>query len=90
MWVSWRIMRGKGKWLGKELGEWELVKELTEFMAYCGAARKNKEATVARKLMGVNFYHEQWGGLSLPQHFRIQAVKKLSGRRIRRWGTSHG
>ena len=27
--------------------------------------------------MAVNFYHEQWGGLSLPlQHFRIQAAKK--------------
>ena len=60
MWVSWRTMRGKGNWLGKELDEWELVEELTEFMAYCCAGRKNKEATVAGKLMAVNFYHEQW------------------------------
>ena len=61
----------------KELGEWELVEELTGFMAYCCAERKNMEATVAGKLMAVNLYHEQWRGLSLPlQHFRIQAVKK--------------
>ena len=70
-------MRGKGNWLGKQLGKWELVEELTEFMAYCGEEMKNKEATVAGKLMSVNFYHEQFGGLSLPrQHFRSQAVNK--------------
>ena len=75
------MMRGKDNCLGKELGEWELVEELTEFIAYCCAEGRNKEATVAGKLMAVNFYHEQWGGLTLPlQHFRIQAVKK----RIRR------
>ena len=56
-------------WLGKDMGEWEL--------AYCSEGRKNKEATVAGKLMVVNFYHEQWEGLSLPlQHFRIKAVEK--------------
>ena len=77
MWVSWRMMRGKGNWLGNELGEWGLVEELTEFMAYCCAEGKNKEATVAGKLMAVNVYHEQWGGLSLPlQPVRNQAVKK--------------
>ena len=71
------MMRGKGNWLGKEQGEWELVEELTEFMAYCCAERKNKEATVAGKLLAVNVYHEQWGVLSLPlQPVRIQAVKK--------------
>ena len=62
MWVSWRMMRGNGNWLGKGLGEWELVEERTEFMADCCAERKNKEATVAGKLMAVNVYHEQWGG----------------------------
>ena len=68
---------GKGNWLGKELGEWELVEELTKFIAYCCWESNIKEATVARKLMAVNVYHEQLRGLSLPlQHFRIQAVKK--------------
>ena len=58
------------------MNEWELVEELTEFMAYCCAERKNEEATVAGKLITVNFYHEQWVGLSSPlQHVRIKAVK---------------
>ena len=62
MWVSWRIMRGKGNWLGNEMDEWGLADELTEFVVYCCAERKNKEATVAGKLMVVNFCHDQWGG----------------------------
>ena len=65
-------MRGKGNRLGKKLDKWELVDELTEFMAYCCAERKNMEATVAWNLMAVNVYQEHWGGLSLPlHHFRI-------------------
>ena len=32
MWVSWRVMRGKGNWL-REMNEWELVEELTASMA---------------------------------------------------------
>ena len=68
---------GEGNWSGKELGEWELVEELTEFMAYCCPERKNKEATVAGKLMVVTFYHEQWGGaVSAAAALQIQAVKK--------------
>ena len=59
------------------MSEGELVEKLAEFMAYCCAERKNKEATVAGKLVAVSFYHEQWVGLSLPlQHFRIKAVWK--------------
>ena len=79
--MSWRMMRGKGNWLEKELGEWELMEELTEFMAYCCVEKKSKEATVAGKLIAVNVYHEQWGGLPLPlQHFGIQAVNKRDRR----------
>ena len=33
MWVSWRVMRRKGIWLGGEMNEWEQVEELAEFMA---------------------------------------------------------
>ena len=59
------------------MDEWELVDELTEFMAYCCAERKNKEATAAGKLMAVKFYHGLWVGLSLPlQHLRINSVRK--------------
>ena len=37
--------------------------------------KKNKEATVVGKLVAVNFYHEQWVGLSLPiSHVRVKAV----------------
>ena len=42
-------MRGKGIWLAGEL-----VDELAEFMAYCCADWKNKNATVAGKLVAVN------------------------------------
>ena len=63
--------------MGGEMNEWELVEELTEFMAYCCAERKNKETTVAEKLIAVNVSHEKWVGLFLPlQHFRIKAVRK--------------
>ena len=50
-------MREKGIWLEGEMNEWELVEELTEFMAYCCAERKNKESTVAGKLVAVNDHH---------------------------------
>ena len=36
------------------MNEWELVEELTEFMAYCGVEKKKKEATVAEKLAGLS------------------------------------
>ena len=35
------------------MNEWELVEDLTEFMAYCCAENKNKESTVAGKLVAV-------------------------------------
>ena len=44
-------------------------------MAYCCSETKNKEGTVAGKLMTVYVFHERWAGLSLPlQQFRNQAV----------------
>ena len=53
--------------------------EPAEHMAYCCAARGNRESTVAGKLVAVNFFHEQWMGKSLPlNHFRIKAVRKRS------------
>lgn len=36
--------------------------ELAEFVVYCCAEWKNKEATVAGTLLPVNVYNEQWGG----------------------------
>lgn len=51
--------RGNVNWLGREVNDSGLVDELTEFMAYCYVERKNKEVTVAGKLIAVNFYHEQ-------------------------------
>ena len=51
-WVSWRVLRRKGNWLGRDMSEGELVEELADLMAYCFAERKNKEATVAGKLAG--------------------------------------
>ena len=44
---------------GREMNEWEMAEELTDFMAYCCAERKNKESTVAGKLVAANLYHEQ-------------------------------
>ena len=41
MWVSWKIMKGKGNWLGKDVDERGLVVELTEEIAY-RCAEKNK------------------------------------------------
>ena len=44
------------------MNEWEQVEELAEFMAYCCAERKNKEATVAGKLVAVTFTtSSEWG-----------------------------
>ena len=63
--------------VGGYMNEWELVEELAQFMAYCCAERKNKEATVAGKLVAVNVYDEHWVRLSLPlQHVGIKAARK--------------
>ena len=46
-------------------------------MAFCCAVKPNKEATVAGKLVAVNFYHQQWVGLSLPINYvRVRAVRQ--------------
>ena len=74
--MSWRVMRRKEIWLGGQKNGGELVEELAEFMAHCCAERKNREATMAGKLVAVNVYDEQWVGLYLSlQHFRIRAVR---------------
>ena len=44
------------------MGEWQLVDEVTEFMTYCCAERKDGEETGVGKLEAINFYHERWAG----------------------------
>ena len=44
----------------------ELVRELVEFMGYCCTGKENKESTIVGKLVAINFYHEQFLGLSVP------------------------
>ena len=59
------------------MNEWEPVEDLTEIMVYGSVERTNMEATVARKLVAVNAYRQQWVGLSLPlQRFRTKAGRK--------------
>ena len=55
---------GDGELVKGGINPWERVQELAEFMAYCFAERKNKEATVAWKLIAANGYHEQSVALS--------------------------
>ena len=75
--MTWRTYAGKGIWLDAERGEAGMVEELLRYMAFCCAVKRNKEATVAGKLVAVNFYHEQWVGLSLPiSHVRVKAVRQ--------------
>ena len=66
LWVNWRLFVRKGCWLQKAMGEMELVAEVAESMGYCCAEKGNKETTIAGKLVVINFYHEQFMGLSLP------------------------
>ena len=56
--MRWRSAVGKESWLEMGRPQMELVDELTEFMAYCCAVRKNKEGTMSGKLVAVNFYYE--------------------------------
>ena len=75
--MSWRTYAEKGVWLDPETVEAEMVEELVQYMAFCFAVKRNKEATVAGKLVEVKFYREQWGGLSLPiNHVRVRAVRQ--------------
>lgn len=54
-----------------------MVNGLRAFMAYCHAARGNKEGTIIGKLQAVNFYHELWVGLSLPLgHILLKVVRQ--------------
>ena len=77
-------MRGKRKLVGERDGLLGLTDELTEFVASCCAERVDEEVTVGAKLMAVNVYHEQWGGLSPPwKQFRINKVDKYSRLRFR-------
>ena len=70
-------MRGKINSLGGEMNEWEIEEELAEFMAHCCAEKKNRESTVAGKLVAVNVDHEQGGAFSSPlHHSRIKVVEK--------------
>ena len=55
-------MRGKVICWG-EMNEGKPVEELAEFMVYCCAERKNKEASVAWKLIAVNFDPRAVGGV---------------------------
>ena len=64
-----------------DMNEWELVEELAEFVAYCCAGRKKKEATVAGKRVAVILYNEQWVGLSLPLQ---QVMIKIARNGIKR------
>ena len=64
--VNWRSFVGKGCWLQKGMGEVGLVAGLAEFMGYCCPEKGNKETTITGKLVAINFYHEQFVGLSLP------------------------
>ena len=68
MWVSWRSFIRKKCWLRKYKMEMELARELVEFMGYCFACagKGNKESTIVGKLVAINFYHEQFLGLSVP------------------------
>lgn len=53
-------------WLQKYMGEVELVGELVEFMGYCCARKGKKESTILGKLVAINFYQEEFVGLSVP------------------------
>ena len=94
---------GKACWLQKEMGEMELVGELVEFMGYCCAGKGNKESTIVGKLVAINFYHEQFVGMSVPmgnplirsvrQGIKRAHVEMGSQQRVRRpltWGMLTG
>ena len=47
------------------MGKTKLVAGLVEFMGFCCSEKGNKETTIAGKLVAINFYHEQFVGLSM-------------------------
>ena len=69
--MSWRLFFGKGCWLRKDMGEMELVGDLVEFMGYCWARKENKELTIVGKVLEIDFYHDQFLGLSVPMSFPL-------------------
>ena len=59
------------------MGEMDLVGELVEFIGYCCAGKENKELTIVGKLVVINFYLEQFLGLSVPmRHPLIRCVRQ--------------
>ena len=74
--------------------EMELVGEWVEFMGYSCAEKGNKESSIVGKLVVINFYHEQFVGLSVPMGYPLirsvsQGIKRAhvetgSQQRVRR------
>ena len=57
-------------WRRKDIGEMELVGKSVDFMGYCCVGKGNEVSTIGGKLVAVNFYHEQFLGLSVPMKNR--------------------
>lgn len=57
--MKWREWRRKSCRLEAPVSELEVVDELAEYMAYCGATRGNLEAKARRKIIDFNFLREQ-------------------------------
>ena len=65
-------------------------------MEYCCAREENTDSTIAGKLVAVQFYHEEFVGLSLPlgnplirsvqQGIKRAHVEKCTEQRVRRYG----
>ena len=78
MWVSWRIMRKKGNWLGNEMDEGGLADELTIVRGLLLRGKEELGGGYGGDIDGGYLYHEQWGGLSLPwKKFGINDVDKI-------------
>ena len=74
--IRWKYA-GKGIWVEEVTGKARMGEELVQYMAFCCAVKTNIKTTVAGELEAVNFYHEQWVGLSLPiSHVRVKAVRR--------------
>lgn len=65
MWLSWRTCAEMEIWLDAEMGDARMIEELAQYVAFSCAMKRIDERTVARKLVAVNLYLEQWVGLSL-------------------------
>ena len=49
------VVRRERELVAERDGGVELVAELAEFMGYCCAEKRNKETTIAGKLVAINF-----------------------------------